>query len=449
MAGFSDRSAAAWRLVRRQHGVITRAQLRELGFTDRAIEHRLATARLHPVYRCVYAVGRAELHQHGRWMAAVLACGAGALLSHRSAAELWGIRKQPRGRIEVSIVSDAPRRVKRLLVHRRRALSETDITEHQGIPVTSPVCTLIDLATVIARDAVEAAVNEADRLNLVDPEALRAALYETAPRPGVGVLRDLLDRQTFKFTRSELERRFWRLAREAGLPDPETCVVVNGYEVDFYWPDIPLIVETDGLKYHRTPTQQKKDRLRDQAHTAAGIPHLRFTHAQVRDEPAYVRVTLAKAMARLLSLLLLLAALAIAGCGDDGNDEPPPTPPPKTSEPERPSAEKDGVVLSLDRDSPHAGETIRLTVENRTETRLEYGLMYRLEHRVGGEWRWINRDAAFALILKIAEPGKREHEEIRLPDDLKPGRYRIVKSFTAPATGREIEVAVGFSVAAA
>lgn len=297
MGATTRRSAEAWRLVRRQHGVITRKQLVALGYSVKAIRHRLADGRLHVVYRGVYAVGRPELDQHGQWMAAVLACGEGAALSHRSAAALWGIRQREGPRIEVSVRVPGPRKVADITARRRPTLTDAELTKHDGIPVTSPVCTLIDLAAVIGRDALEAAVNEADRLNLVDPVTLRAALDDTPPRPGVGVVRDLLDRQTFTFTRSALERRFRRLAREAGLPVPETCVVVNGFEVDFYWPDLPLIVETDGLTYHRTPTQQKKDVLRDQAHTLARIPHLRFTHAQVRDEPAYVRVTLAKAYA--------------------------------------------------------------------------------------------------------------------------------------------------------
>jgi very-short-patch-repair endonuclease len=279
--------------VRQQHGVVTRQQLLALGYSTKAIRHRLADGRLHPVHRNTYAVGRPELSRCGQWMAAVLACGPRALLSHASASALWGIRRDRAGPIEVSVLTRGPRPVAGIRIHRRHTLTDGDLTEHRGIPVTSPVCTLIDLAAEIGPD-VEAAVNEADRLNLVDPETVRAALDETAPRPGVGVLRELLDRQTFNFTRSELERRFRRLARDAGLPEPQTCAVVNGFEVDFYWPELPLIVETDGLRYHRTPTQQKRDRLRDQAHTAAGIPHLRFTHAQVRDEPAYVRVTLAK-----------------------------------------------------------------------------------------------------------------------------------------------------------
>jgi len=299
MAPKIDRSRDVWRLVRRQHGVVTRAQLLALGYTAEAIRHRLADGRLHRVHQGVYAVGRPELTQLGRWMAAVLACGPSAALSHASAAELWGIRAKPGRPIHVSVTSDTPRCAEGVAVHRRRALGAADITKQDGILVTRPIPTLIDLAAAIGKRTLEAAVNEADRLGLTDPDKLRAALDETPPRPGVGVLRKVLDRETFTFTRSELERRFKRLAREAGLPEPQTCAEVNGFEVDFYWPEIPLIVETDGLTYHRTPTQQKKDRVRDQAHTAAGIPHLRFTHAQVRDEPGHVRRTVIRAVSRL------------------------------------------------------------------------------------------------------------------------------------------------------
>lgn len=150
-----------------------------------------------------------------------------------------------------------------------------------------------------------------------------------------------------------------------------------------------------------------------------------------------------------LPLALLVAALALSACGgDDGGDsQPPPTT--TTPAPEQPQSQRGGVELSLDRDTPHPGEAVQLTVENTTRTRLEYGLVFRLERRVDGEWRWINRDAAFALILKVVEPGKREREDIRLDDDLRPGRYRIVKSFMAPATGRELEASIEFIVSVA
>jgi hypothetical protein len=131
-------------------------------------------------------------------------------------------------------------------------------------------------------------INEADKYNLVHPPELRHALDERAGEPGVAILRHILDRRTFRLTKEELERRFLPLAVKAGLPVPLTGQIVNGFEVDFYWPDLGLVVETDGLRYHRTPAEQARDRLRDQAHTAAGLTQLRFTHEQVRYEPEYV-----------------------------------------------------------------------------------------------------------------------------------------------------------------
>lgn len=135
-------------------------------------------------------------------------------------------------------------------------------------------------------------MNDADRLNLIDPEALFDALEDYAGHPGVGPLRAILGDRTFRLTDSELERRFLPLAAEAGLPPPQTGRWLNGFKVDFYWPALRLVVETDGLRYHRTPAQQAKDRLRDQAHLAAGLRPLRFTHQQVRYEPGHVRETL-------------------------------------------------------------------------------------------------------------------------------------------------------------
>jgi very-short-patch-repair endonuclease len=120
-----------------------------------------------------------------------------------------------------------------------------------------------------------------------------------APRPGTKVLKDTLDRRTFTLTDSELERHFLRLVRESGLPTPETGRRVNGFEVDFYWPQLGLVVETDGLRYHRTPAQQARDRVRDQAHTAAGLTPLRFTRAQVKFEPNRVGAILTTVARRL------------------------------------------------------------------------------------------------------------------------------------------------------
>ena len=131
-------------------------------------------------------------------------------------------------------------------------------------------------------------INEADKYDLVHPPELRKDLEGRVGEPGVAKLRTVLERRTFRLTKEELERRFLPLARQAGLSAPLTGKWVNDFEVDFYWPDLGLVVETDGLRYHRTPAEQARDRLRDQAHTAAGLTQLRFTHEQVRYEPDYV-----------------------------------------------------------------------------------------------------------------------------------------------------------------
>ena len=157
----------------------------------------------------------------------------------------------------------------------------------------------MDLGTELGPEQLEAAVNEADKLGLIDPEALRDAVDEHRGLDGVASLRKVLDRRTFRLTDSELERRFLRLVRRAGLPPPRTRERVNGYVVDFHWPELGLVVETDGLRYHRTPAQQAKDRARDQAHTAAGLTPLRFTHAQIGYEPWQVANLLTSVAERL------------------------------------------------------------------------------------------------------------------------------------------------------
>jgi Protein of unknown function (DUF559) len=282
--------------------VISRAQLLELGLTAEAVRHRVATGRLHRWrWNGIYAAGRPQLSRHGAWMAALLACGSEAVLSHDSAAALWGILAFRPGVIHVSVPMHVRRERTGIDVHRREGLRPEEVATRDCILVTAPALTLVDIAPRIASNTLEAAVNEADKLDLIDPQALRAALDGIGPRRGAGILRRLLDRLTFTLTASELERRFLPLARKAGLGLPVTGERVNGFEVDFYWPELKLIVETDGLRYHRTPAQQARDRLRDQTHLAAGFTPLRFTHAQIRFEPRYVEATLAKVLRQLRS----------------------------------------------------------------------------------------------------------------------------------------------------
>jgi very-short-patch-repair endonuclease len=279
------RNRAAWRLARAQHGVVTRADLLALGFSDKGVKHRLATGRLHQVAAGIYVVGRPQLTPHGRWMAAVLACGDGAVLSHRSAAELWGIGREWERRIDVSIGRRSVITRRGIKVRSRPALPSKNVTRRHNIPVTDPIQTLIDLATELKLLRLERAVNEADKLDLVDPETLRRELDGYVGMPGAKALRTMLDRHTFRLSDSDLEVFFRPLALAAGFPLPLSKHVVLGYEVDFWFPDHGLVVETDGLRYHRTPAQQARAVKRDQKHAAAGLRVLRFTHWQIAYAP--------------------------------------------------------------------------------------------------------------------------------------------------------------------
>jgi very-short-patch-repair endonuclease len=221
-------------------------------------------------------------------------------LSHQSAAALWKIRAETGSEIHVSVPRPADPRHPGIQVHRRSTLPPDELTRHDYVPVTTPLRTLMDLATSIPAYQLEAAINEADKLDLVDPVALGAALRDKRGQRGVGPLRRILEQGDFVLTDSELERRFLPIARRAGLGKPLTQQWVNGFRTDFHWPDLGLVVETDGLRYHRTPSQQTMDRMRDQTHIAAGLTPLRFTHWQVRYDRGHVERTLRAAARRCL-----------------------------------------------------------------------------------------------------------------------------------------------------
>ncbi len=292
------RSEGAWALVKRQHGVLTRRQLLELGLSRSAIEHRLARGRLHRVGAGVYLVGRPESTREGRWMAAVLVCGPGAALSHVSAAALWGIGEERQGWTDVSVRGRFDGERADVRVRSRPSLPAEDIVERNDIPVTGLVRTLMDRACALlppgvrrgssAHDwgtrSLERLIGEANKYDLIDPERLRAALEERRGQPGVRPLRALLDRDTFRLSDSDLEIFFGRVAKAAGLPVPETKQRINGYMVDFYFPELGLVVETDSLRYHRLALTQARDLRRDQRHTASGLTALRFSHYEIAHE---------------------------------------------------------------------------------------------------------------------------------------------------------------------
>lgn len=301
MAGTNDhqiRAQRTWRLVARQHGMVSRAQLLALGYSRAAISHRLAKGRLFAVTRGVYAAGRPDVSRPGQMMAAVLASGDGSVISHEAAAELWRLRRRERGPIDVSVARPSRARRSGLVVHRRTFLTRDVVTRCEGVPVTGVPLTLVDLAATVSTRHLEAAVNMADSLDLLDPAGVRRALSRFPHIPGVTHLRRLLDAHSFRLTDSELERMFNRLVGRASLPAPRTQRFVSGHRVDFVWPEIGLVVETDSLRYHRTPMQQRRDAERDHAHLLAGVESVRFTHHQVAYAKPHVIRTLEAAAAR-------------------------------------------------------------------------------------------------------------------------------------------------------
>lgn len=288
-------------LAKTQHGMVTRKQLLRLGFNSDAIQHRIQRRRLHVVFPGVYKVGTPEVTQLGLWMAAVLRCGPGAVISHLDAAALWGFRGRRRlGDVHVTVRRPSPLRTRGIRAHRRPSLRPDEITRHHGIPVTTPATTIVDLAEDATPAELDEAISGADVRGLCTPERVLDCAVAAGKRPGAKRVRELIARRTFRFrTRSGLERAFLPLAERAGLPPPLTRQWLNGYEVDFYWPELGLVVETDGGRFHRTPAQQTRDRLRDQAHSAAGLVVLRFTEEQIEYTPAHVCETLEAVVRRL------------------------------------------------------------------------------------------------------------------------------------------------------
>ena len=291
-----------WRTIAdvasRQHGVVSLAQLLAIGLSRRTIDRWLSLGRLHRVHRGVYAVGRSGLTRRGHYMAAVVACGSGALLSHRSAAALWGLRPHGGASIDVSSSRRRGGRLARIDLHRTRTLTIDDATAIDGIPVTSVARTLLDLAGVVGPRSLERAVERAEVLRVFDLRTINAVLGRANGRRGSGALAVSLRRRSpTPVIRSELERRFLELCARAALPSPianGTVAVPGGeLEVDFHWPFARLVVETDGFETHATHAQFERDRRRDQRLTLAGYRVIRFTWHQLENAPQRVSATIA------------------------------------------------------------------------------------------------------------------------------------------------------------
>jgi hypothetical protein len=268
------------RLAARQHGLVTAAQFGEAGLTRGAVAQRVAAGRLHPKYRGVYAVGHARLSQHGRWMAAVLAAGEGALLSHLAAAKLWEVwrRRVPAG-IDVTVPKQRRDRPG-VRVHRTRNLDPRDVTVHDGIPVTTIARLLVDLSSVLTAPQLANVIHEAAFRNRFDLEATRQAMTRATGRHGLDVLEASLNAHLSGSagTRSALEDQFLADIQAQGLPDPLVNTKLKDIEIDFHWPERNLCIEIDGPGHER-PRTRTEDRARDAKLRAAGHDVIRLTRA--------------------------------------------------------------------------------------------------------------------------------------------------------------------------
>ncbi len=264
----------------RQSGVVSRTQLLELGVSAAAIATWRRRQRLQVVYRGVYSVGHTALRPEGHRLAAVLACGPGAVLSHRTAAAHWGLLNTTQTRIDVT----APRGrhgAPGIRLHRSRSLDAQDATDHEGIPITTVSRTLLDLAATARPSDLERALAQAERLQLYDHRAVQATIASANGHRGTHVLAQATTRKP-KWTRNEWEAEFLQELRDAGLPEPETNeafhVPDHGQcEPDYHWPEHRVIVELDGFETHGTRAAFHADRAKDAALTASGHRVLRFT----------------------------------------------------------------------------------------------------------------------------------------------------------------------------
>jgi very-short-patch-repair endonuclease len=284
-------------IATRQYGVVSRAQLLAAGISDGAITTRIRRFGLHPLHRGVYAVGHTALVPLAREMAAVLACGEGAVVSHRSAASsLWHLIDVIDDLIDITIPRSNRRRPG-LRVHRSRMLGSDDTQVVRGVPVTSVPRTLVDLAETAPDRDLERAFDEAITRRLTTTASIGAAVQRLHGRRGTSRLQVLLDRNTEPaFTRSEAEERLLALIREAGLPPADVNGRVVGHTVDFLWRDDRLIVGVDGYRFHSTRTAFERDRKRDAELTAAGFRVIRITWRQLADEPLAIVARVARAL---------------------------------------------------------------------------------------------------------------------------------------------------------
>ena len=272
-----------------QHGIATRRQLRELGFSSDSIQRYLAVGRLHPLHAGVYSVGHRLLTLKGRWMAAVLACGDGAMMSHRDAGAHWGISALGVGDIDVLVPGRRRSSRKGIRIHQVRSFDARDRKIQEGIPVTGVARTLFDLAEVLNPRQLRYAWQQAERLRLLDIRQVERLCDGATGRRGVGTLRKLLaDRSEPPDVRSKLEERFPPFCDTYAIRRPAFNVAIGPYTVDALWADARLIVELDSRAFHSDPAAFEHDRARDADLQLWSYRVIRITWRRLESEPAEV-----------------------------------------------------------------------------------------------------------------------------------------------------------------
>jgi very-short-patch-repair endonuclease len=266
--------------------VVAAWQLARLGIGRGAIDYWLRTGRLHVIHRGVYAVGHPVLTDKGRLWAALLACGPGAVVSHRSAAALWCIRQNNRVPVDVTVPGRTRHKRKGIDVHLVRQLDPRDVTKIDGIPVTTLARTLLDLAEVVPMNQVKRAINEADYQRLIDLKAVNDVLSRSQGRRGRKPLTAVLTAVVpGERTRSDLEEAFLAFCEERNIPRPKVNRGRDGRELDMVWLEYDLIVELDGYQGHRTRRAFEEDRRRDAKHLTEGLRTIRVTDRWLANEP--------------------------------------------------------------------------------------------------------------------------------------------------------------------
>lgn len=276
-------------MAKRQHGVVSIRQLiGPLGYSRRFVSRAVAAGRLHRLHQGVFAVGHTAISSDGRCLAAVLACGPGSLLSHYSAAWLWGLSNY--GPAPYEVTTPIPRHGKPpLRIHHSRVLAGADRALEREIPVTAMPRTLLDLAARARPRRLRRYLERAEELQLLDLAPIDDLLSRAGRHPGRGRLRRALaDYRPPPFTRSEFERRFHAAVLAAGLPRPAVNFNVAGLELDVYWPEHRFVVELDVFETHRTRGAFQRDRLRQEDLLLDGIGMTRVTDKRFDREPEAV-----------------------------------------------------------------------------------------------------------------------------------------------------------------